>query len=120
MLRVYAYQGCSTCRNARKWLQAKGIAFEEIAIRDTPPGLKELKAMLQAKNGELRSLFNTSGQDYRALGIKDKLASMGPSEALQLLAANGNLVKRPFALDQARGVYVVGFREDEWATALQD
>ena len=48
MLKVYAYSGCSTCKNAIKWLKGRGVAFEEIAIRETPPSVGELKGMLGA------------------------------------------------------------------------
>lgn len=117
MLKVYAYQGCSTCKNAIKWLKAHSIPHQELAIRETPPSVTELRSMLKAK-GELRLLFNTSGQDYRTLGMKDKLPCMGEDEALQLLSSNGNLVKRPFVLDESAGVYLVGFKEAEWQAAL--
>jgi len=118
MLKVYAYQGCSTCRAALSWLRGKGIPFTEVAIRETPPTLPELRAMLAAHGGQFRAIFNTSGLEYRALGLKDKLSAMPVDEALSLLAANGKLVKRPFALDAARGVHLVGFREAEWLAAL--
>ena len=119
MLKVYAYQGCSTCKSALKWLKAHAIPHQEIPIRETPPSVPELHAMLAAKSGDLRPLFNTSGQDYRALGMKDKLPGMSTDEALALLATNGNLVKRPFALDEAAGVYLVGFKEAEWEQGLK-
>jgi arsenate reductase-like glutaredoxin family protein len=72
-MKLYTYQACSTCKAAVKWLRSRGIAFDEIPIRETPPTLAELRAMLAAHSGELRPLFNTSGLDYRALGLKDKL-----------------------------------------------
>lgn len=118
MLKIYAYQGCSTCRNALKWLKAHGIPHEEIAIRETPPTVGELTAMLEANNGEVRALCNTSGQDYRAMGMKDQLPKLTAAQALKLLATNGNLVKRPFALDADSGVRLVGFKEAEWAAAF--
>ena len=118
MLKLYAYQGCSTCRNAIKWLKQHGIAFEEIPIRETPPSVAELRSMLDACGGDLRRLFNTSGMDYRALGMKDKLPKMTTDAALKLLASNGNLVKRPFAFDAAKRVFLVGFKEDEWRAKL--
>lgn len=118
MFKVYAYSGCSTCKNALKWLKAHAITFEEIAIRATPPSLVELKAMLAAYDGDLRRLFNVSGQDYRALGLKDTLPTMSTDAALKLLADNGNLVKRPFAIDTANSVHLVGFKEPEWQKTL--
>ncbi len=118
MLKVYLYQGCSTCKSAAKWLKSHQIAFEEKAIRETPPTVEELNQALKARGGDLRGLFNTSGQDYRALGLKDQLPSMTPQEAIQLLSQNGNLVKRPFALDAKKDLSLVGFKEAEWAAAL--
>ena len=106
------------CRKAVQWLKARGVAFEERAIRETPPGEAELRAMLAAQGGQRRLLFNTSGLDYRALGLKDTLPGMGDEEALRLLAGNGNLIKRPFAIDSSRGVALVGFQEDTWARAI--
>jgi arsenate reductase (glutaredoxin) len=118
LMKLYTYQGCSTCKSAVKWLRAQNISFTEIPIRETPPSVAELTTMLKAQANELRLLFNTSGQDYRALGMKDKLPTLGTAEALEMLSENGNLVKRPFAIDDKKGVHLVGFKEDAWAEAL--
>ncbi len=118
MLKIYSYKVCSSCQAALKWLRSRGIAFVELPIRETPPTLPELRAMLKAQQGQIRLLFNTSGQDYRALGLKDTLPGMSEDEALKLLSKNGNLVKRPFVLDEERGIALTGFREAEWAAAF--
>ncbi len=118
MLKVYAYKGCDTCRKALQWLRARGVAFEEIAIREQPPSVEGLRRVLSARGGDLRALFNTSGQDYRNGGWKDKLAGMSEAGALEALAENGNLVKRPVAVDAKRGIALNGFKEAEWAAAL--
>jgi arsenate reductase len=101
MIRIYSYEGCSTCRAALKYLAARGVQSEVIPIRERPPSKPELKKMLSYLGGDLRRLFNTSGQDYRALKLKDSLPAMTEAEALDLLAKNGNLVKRPFLLTKA-------------------
>ena len=111
-LRVWTYAGCDTCRKAQRFLAERKIAHKLIAIREQPPGVAELRAMLAHVGGELRRLFNTSGLDYRTLNMKERLPTMNVEEALALLAANGNLVKRPFALGKNRGA--VGFKAEEW------
>jgi arsenate reductase (glutaredoxin) len=116
-MKVFTYKNCSTCKKATKWLSERGIAFEEIAIRDKPPSVAELKAMLSYRNGELRTLFNTAGGDYRELNMKEQLPTMPEADALKLLAGRGNLVKRPFLLGEGFGL--VGFKEPEWADAIQ-
>lgn len=75
-----------------------------------------MKRMLAFQGGELRRLFNTSGLEYKALNLKDQLPAMSPKDALQLLATNGKLVKRPFLLGTSVGL--VGFKSDAWAEAL--
>ena len=115
-MKVYTYKNCNSCKKATKWLSQQGIAFEQIAIRDTPPSVAELGQMLGYQADELRKLFNTAGGDYRALKMKDKLPSMATDDALKLLASRGNLVKRPFVL--ADGFGLVGFKEADWALAF--
>lgn len=120
-LKVYEYKQCSTCQKALKYLDAKGIAYQRIPIVETPPTKAELKRMLthiEAAGGTFKNLFNTSGEQYRALGVSEKLkAGMTEAEAIDLLSKNGKLIKRPFALDTDRGV--VGFKEDAWKTLFK-
>lgn len=118
MLTIYTYQKCGTCSEALKWLDARGISYQVKAIRETPPTVAELETMLAAQGGELRRIFNTSGIDYRELGMKDKLPEMSQQEALELLATNGNLVKRPFIT--GCGKALVGFKETVWLEVLGD
>lgn len=115
-LRLYAYAGCDTCRRATKFLEARGPAFDAIPIREQPPTLAELKRMLALYGGDLRRLFNTSGGDYKAMKLAERLPKLTVEEALALLAANGNLVKRPFLLTDKSGL--VGFKEWEWEKLL--
>ncbi|MBI3296961.1 MAG: arsenate reductase family protein [Elusimicrobia bacterium] len=111
-IKIYSYSGCGTCRNALKWLAARKAEAVIMPIRETPPTLPELKRMLGIYQGQLRKLFNTSGVDYKALKMKDKLPTMKEPEALALLSKNGNLVKRPFLLTGSGGA--VGFIEADW------
>lgn len=115
-MKVYTYAKCDTCRKAVKFLRAHGVAFDEIPIRESPPAKAELRAMLAAHDGQLRRLFNTSGADYKALGLAAKLPSLTEAQAIDLLASNGNLVKRPFAI--AAGVHLTGFDEARWRAAV--
>jgi arsenate reductase (glutaredoxin) len=116
-MKIYTYKNCSTCRKAVAHLKDLGVDFDEVPIRDTPPTVEELKRMLKALGGDVKALFNRSGQDYRALNLKDKLPKMSETEALKLLASNGNLVRRPFAFIGRNGV--VGYDPKTWNDALK-
>ncbi len=69
--------------------------------------------MLASYSGEVRKLFNTSGMQYRELNMKEKLPVMSAKQAIDLLAENGKLIKRPFLLKADKGI--VGFKEELWA-----
>ena len=116
MLTVYLYQKCSTCRDAVKWLDQHGVPYTAKPIRETPPSRKELETALKRMDGNIRKLFNTSGMDYRAQGLADRLPGMDDDEAIALLASNGNLVKRPFAI--GNHVALTGFKPELWSKAL--
>jgi arsenate reductase (glutaredoxin) len=98
-------------------LSEAGVVPEVIPVRAQPPTQAELKAMLDRYGGETRRLFNTSGLEYRRLGLKDRLGGLSEAEAIALLAGNGNLVKRPFVVVGNDGW--VGFDPAEWRARLQ-
>jgi arsenate reductase (glutaredoxin) len=119
-VKVYEYKSCSTCQKALKYLDKKGVKYERLPIVDQPPTKAELEKMLghlEAQGGSFKNLFNTSGQQYRELGIADRIkAGMTSGEAIALLAKNGKLIKRPFLLTSNAGA--VGFKEDVWSGIL--
>jgi arsenate reductase len=115
-VKIYQYEKCSTCRKALKFLEARKITYRAIRIVDTPPSKSELKTMLRHVDGEFKRLFNTSGLEYRAQQLSKKMPTMTSGQAIDLLAKNGRLVKRPFLLSAKTGL--VGFNEEVWKKAL--
>lgn len=118
-MKIYGYDKCGTCRKAYKWLEEQSIPFEKLAIREIPPNREELASMLDAYKGDIKKLFNTSGQDYRNGGWKDKITSMSTDELLDALAAKGNLIKRPFVIYNGKASSV-GFKDDTWRDLYKD
>ncbi len=114
VLKLYEYKNCNTCRKAKKFLDARGISYEEIPIRDQAPNKTELKKMLE-KIG-LNRLFNSSSKTYRELNIKEQRQTKTTKELLTILTENGNLVKRPFLIgtEKNKQIHITGFKEDEW------
>ncbi|MCD8194406.1 MAG: arsenate reductase family protein [Tannerellaceae bacterium] len=106
------YPKCSTCRKAKKWLDAHGVTYTDRHIIDTPPTVEEITAWYKRSRLPLKSFFNTSGLVYKELGLKDKLPAMPEEEQLALLASDGKLVKRPLLVSDTS--VLVGFKEQEW------
>ena len=112
------HPGCSTCKRARAWLEGRGVAFVARDIRADNPTADELAEVSRRSGRPARKLFNTSGQQYRALGVKERLPAMSEAEQFALLASDGMLVKRPLLL--GKDLALVGFRESEWNAALTE
>ncbi len=110
MVKIYGYSGWSNCRKANRWLAENGIEFESIQVREQPPSVAELQLACAALG--LKKLFNSSGLDYRSLGMKDILPTLAEADALQLLSENGNLVKRPLVITADSAIN--GFKEADW------
>lgn len=111
------YPKCSTCRKAKQWLEQQGAAFEVRHIVEQTPTAEELDVWQQRSGLPLKRFFNTSGQLYRNLELKDKLDGMTRKQQLDLLAANGMLIKRPILVTE--DAVLVGFREEAWKQLLQ-
>ncbi|HIV16771.1 MAG TPA: arsenate reductase family protein [Candidatus Alectryocaccobium stercorigallinarum] len=112
MYTFICYDRCGTCKKAEKWLQDNGIEYEKRPIKEENPTAEELKSWKEKSGLPLKCFFNTSGQLYRSMGIKDKLKDMSDEEQFELLATDGMLVKRPILLAGER--VLVGFKEKEW------
>ena len=110
------YPKCTTCQKAKKYLDECGIGYDLRDIKLENPTREELAAWYERSGLELRRFFNTSGQQYRALALKDRLPAMSEEEMLNLLASDGMLVKRPLLIMADR--VLVGFKEKEWEAHL--
>jgi arsenate reductase (glutaredoxin) len=111
----YWYPKCGTCRNAKKWLDQHGVAYNEVHIVEKPPSRSELEEMFNKSGLDLKKFFNTSGQKYRELGLKDKMKTASQDELLELLASDGMLIKRPLMTDGEK--VTVGFKEEDYEKA---
>lgn len=111
------YPPCSTCRKAKKWLDDHGLTYTARHIKEENPTYEELSRWLEVSGLPVKKFFNTSGLQYKALGLKDKLPQMSQDEQLRLLSSDGMLVKRPIVVTED-GSVLVGFREEQWTQVL--
>lgn len=110
------YPKCSTCQKAKKWLDENGVSYELRLIKEEHPTAEELRRWHAMSGLPLKRFFNTSGLQYKALGLKDKLPGMTEAEQYDLLATDGMLVKRPLLVGDT--FVLAGFKEAEWAEKL--
>ena len=110
------YPKCTTCQKARQWLDAHGVDYTVRDIKEDRPTEAELCAWHAMSGLPLKRFWHTSGLQYRALELKDRLPQMSEDEQFALLASDGMLVRRPILVGD--GFALPGFREAEWEKAL--
>ena len=111
-LKFIQYPKCTTCKKAQKWLEENNIAYESIHIVEQTPTEEQLTDLYKKSGLPLKKFFNTSGNKYKELGLKDKLANMSEEEQLALLASDGMLIKRPIVTDGEK--ITLGFKESDF------
>ena len=110
------YPKCTTCQKAKAWLEGRGLTFDVRDIKTDRPTEAELRQWYERSGLPLKRFFNTSGLQYKALALKDKLPGMSEDEQFALLSTDGMLVKRPILVGD--GFVLVGFKESEWEARL--
>ena len=110
------YPKCSTCKKAKKYLEAKNIEFIDRHIVENNPTKEELRNWIQISGLPINKFFNTSGVLYREMQLKDKVKTSSEDELLDILSSNGMLVKRPILVTKDK--VLVGFKEEQWNEVL--
>lgn len=105
------YPKCSTCKNAKKYLQDLGVECKSRDIVNNTPSVYELKEIIDKSGEPIKKFFNTSGMLYKSMGLKDKLDNMTYDEKIELLASSGMLIKRPLIIFDKD--IVIGFKKDK-------
>ena len=115
-MQLLQYQKCSTCKKAADWLTKHHISYEDRPIKEQNPTKEELREWYQKSGLPLKRFFNTSGNLYKELKLKEKLPGMSEEEQLELLSTDGMLVKRPLVVGE--DFVLTGFKESEWEEKL--
>jgi len=110
------YPRCTTCKKALKYLKDHDVDVTVRHIVEDVPTAAELKEWIQKSGLEFKKFFNTSGQVYKEMGLKDKVKDMVAEEAISLLASNGMLIKRPILV--LEDCVLVGFKEEQYQSIL--
>lgn len=113
---ILYYEKCTTCKKALKWVEEQGYDIQKRPIKEENPSVEELKQWHEKSGLPLKRFFNTSGNLYKELKLKDRLPKMSGEEQYQLLATDGMLVKRPLLVTD-HGV-CPGFQQEQWEKLL--
>jgi arsenate reductase len=107
-LKVYGIPNCGTCKKALQWLDNNKIKYEFIDTKKNPPDRDRLQIWVEQLGS--KSMRNTSGQSYRALG--DTKNAWSDADWIEAFAKEPMLLKRPLFVRNETAV-LVGFRSKE-------
>ena len=111
-MKVVCYPKCGTCKKALAYLENLGVGYDYRDIKLENPSYEELKLWQEKSGLEMKRFFNTSGQLYKSMELKNKLPEMSDEDMLKLLSSDGMLVKRPILVGD--DFVLAGFKENDW------
>jgi Spx/MgsR family transcriptional regulator len=97
---------CTTCRKARKFMERKGFQLYFRDLAKERLSAAELEKLIGKRDHE--EFLNTRNEVFRRKKMKDNPPSR--REAIKMMAAEPNLIRRPVIL--AGGRVVLGFDKD--------
>jgi len=112
-LTMYGIKNCDTVAKARKWLEARGLAYAFHDYKTAGVDRSRLEAWVAELGWE--TLLNRAGTTFRKLDEADR-RDLDQEKAISLMLANPSMIKRPVLdLGERR---LVGFKPDLYEAAL--
>ncbi|MEI7804384.1 MAG: ArsC family reductase [Hyphomicrobiales bacterium] len=112
---IYGIKNCDTMKKARAWLDKAGV---EYAFHDYKTAVIEREQVERlSKKAGWEILLNRAGTTFRKLPDKDK-EGVTEKKAIALMLSQPSMIKRP-VLDLGGGKILVGFKPDEYASAVR-
>ena len=113
-VRLYGFKSCDTVRNAMKWLDANGVAYEFFDYRREKLSPTVVDDWFARAGWE--TVFNRNSTTFKELPDSEK-SGINAQRAKQMLLAETNLIKRPI-LDTGNAL-LIGFKADTWAQVIE-
>ena len=114
-IKIYGIPNCGTCKKAITklaegiaWLEDNNIQYEFINTKDNPPDKTTIASWVETLGS--KSMRNTSGKSYRALG--EERNTWSDRHWIEAFAKDIMLLKRPLFTKGDRAV-LVSFRASE-------
>ncbi len=97
---------CSTCRKARRYMEKRGLGMEFRDLGKERLSPEELEKLIGDRDHT--QFLNTRNELYRRKNMKENPPSR--KEAIRMMAAEPNLIRRPVIV--AGGRVVLGFDQE--------
>lgn len=112
---VYGIPNCDVTRKCTNWLRENNIefSFHDYKVK----GISKTKLADWCKRKGLELILNKRGTTWKNLPEAEKEKITDQPSAINLMAANTSLIKRPVI--EVKGKLLVGFNENEFLTNIK-
>lgn len=93
---LYHNPNCSKSRAVLALLEENEVPVETVYYLETPPSVKELRALLKKLGIPVRDLLRRNEPEYEELGLDDE--SLAEEIVLDLVSRHPRLIQRPIII----------------------
>ncbi|EKQ20329.1 glutaredoxin family arsenate reductase-related protein [Lacticaseibacillus paracasei] len=108
MIKLYTSGSSKSSREARAWLEANGLPFQEISLSKQGISKPQILELLARSEDGIDSLVSRRSKAFQALDIDFYALSL--KEAVALLSEHPAILRRPIIVDDRRLLF--GFNQD--------
>lgn len=112
MIRLYGIPNCDSCRKARRWLTAEGVAHEWVDLRADGVSRARLEQWRDALGDA--ALINKRSKTWRDFDAAERAAA--EADPVPILVEHPTLIKRPIL--ETPGITLAGFTAERYKTVL--
>jgi len=112
MIRLYGIPNCDSCRKARRWLTAEGVAREWVDLRADGVSRARLEHWRDALGDA--ALINKRSKTWRDFDAAERAAA--EADPVPILVEHPTLIKRPIL--ETPGITLAGFTAERYETVL--
>ena len=114
MLTLYGIPNCDTVKQARKWLDAEGIAYQFHDFRQD--GLDTARLTRWIKRLGWEALLNRRSTSWRQLSEQQR-KNLDEHQAIDLMLTTPTLIRRPVL--EGADTLLVGFSQDNYLKSFK-
>lgn len=110
MVELYTTPSCSSCRKAKRWLEAHEIEYVEKNLLTVGITVEELKLILEKTENGFEDIISKRSRAFKENALDADEMSM--NELLNFIIENPSVLRRPILVDE-KGRLQVGYNDEE-------
>ena len=116
-MKIYGIPNCDVTKKTFEWLKANKIEFEFHDYKKEGISASKLKSWVNQAG--MAAILNKRSTTWRGLSVEEQQSINNQTDAINLMANNNSLIKRP-VIEADGKVVMIGFDENQYNLKLRD